>query len=62
MGHEEVPHGFVLRTGDRCNIADGAGDHRRPAQPSMDHWEEPGEVSCGLPFFSPGGWNFWLAC
>ena len=39
VGHEEVPRGFGLRTGDPCDTADGAGDCWRPAQQSMDCWE-----------------------
>ena len=31
MGHEKVPRGFGLRTGDPGDTADGAGNHRRPA-------------------------------
>ena len=42
VGYEEVPCGFGLRTGGHGNIADGAGDCRRPAQLSTDYWEEPG--------------------
>ena len=34
VGHEEGPRGFGLRTGDQCNTAESAGDHRKPAQPS----------------------------
>ena len=51
VGHEEVPHGFGLRTRDQGNTADDAGNCRRPAQLSMDYWEEPGEVNCRLLFF-----------
>ena len=52
VGHEMVTHGFGVRSGD-CggDTDDGSGDCRRPAQQSMDDWEEPGEVSCGLLFF-----------
>ena len=32
VGHEEVPRGFGLRTGDCGDTADGAGDCGRPAQ------------------------------
>ena len=43
MGHEEVPHGFGLRTGNPGgNTADCAGNCGQPAQLSMDYWEEPG--------------------
>ena len=31
VGLEKVPHGFGLRTGDPGNIADDAGNCRRPA-------------------------------
>ena len=31
MGHEEVPCGFGLRTGDPGDTADGAGNQGRPA-------------------------------
>ena len=43
MGHETVTHGFGLRTGD-CggDTGDGAADCGRPAQPSMDDWEDLG--------------------
>ena len=41
VGHEEVPCGFGLRTGDCGNTANGAGDCGRTAQPNMDYWEEP---------------------
>ena len=30
VGHEKVPHGFRLRTGDPGNTVDGAGNLRRP--------------------------------
>ena len=30
VGHEEVPCGFGLRTGDRGDTADGAGNRGRP--------------------------------
>ena len=34
MGHEKVPHGFGLRTGDcRGDTADGAGNGK-PVEPS----------------------------
>ena len=42
VGHEEVPHGFRLRTGDHSETADGAGDCRRPAsraQVTGRNWE-----------------------
>ena len=42
VGHDEVPHGFGLRTRDHSVTADGAGDFGRPAQLSMDDWEELG--------------------
>ena len=42
VSQEEVPHGIGLRTGDGGDTADGAGDCQRPAQLSMDYWEEPG--------------------
>ena len=42
VGHEEVPRGFGLRTGDRSETADGAEDRGRPAQSSTDYWQEPG--------------------
>ena len=35
MGHEKVPHGFGLRTGDHGDTADGAGSGK-PAQTSKD--------------------------
>ena len=35
-GHEEVPHGFGLRTGDLGDTAVGAGNHGRPIQLSID--------------------------
>ena len=43
VGHERVPCGFGLRTGD-CggDTADGAGNLGRAAQPRVDYWEEPG--------------------
>ena len=31
VGHEEVPRGFGVRTGDRSDTVDGAGNHGRPA-------------------------------
>ena len=34
-GHEGVPRGFGLRTGDRGDTAGGAGDCGRPAQLSI---------------------------
>ena len=34
VGHEEVPRGFGLITGDPSDTADGDGDCRRPAQPN----------------------------
>ena len=40
-GHEEVPRGFGLRTGDFGDTAVGAGNLGRPAQMSTDYWEEP---------------------
>ena len=46
VGHEKLPRGFGLRTGDHGgDTADGAGDNGRPAQPSLDYEEELGEVS-----------------
>ena len=52
-----MPRCFGLRIGNRGDMADGAGKLGRPAQPSTDYWEEPGEVShrfLGLFFiFSP---------
>ena len=40
MGHEKVPRGFGVRTGDYSgDIADGAGDCGRPAKWSRDYWE-----------------------
>ena len=51
-GHKEVPCGFRLRTGDNGDTTDGSGNLRRPAWLSMDYWEGPGEVSCGLLFLS----------
>ena len=36
-GHEGVPRGFGLKTGDHGDTADGAGDHGRPAQLSTDY-------------------------
>ena len=33
VSHEKVPRGFVLRTGDPGDTAEGAGNH---------YWEEPG--------------------
>ena len=50
VGHEKVPCGFGLRTGDRSNTADGAGNCGKPAPPSTDDWEGPGEVSYRLLF------------
>ena len=50
-GPKEVPRGFGLRIGDCGNTADSAVNCGRPAQPSMDCWGEPGEVSCRLLFF-----------
>ena len=52
VGHEEVPHGFTLRTGDHGSyMADCAEDCRRPAQLSRDYWEDPGvSLSCRLLF------------
>ena len=59
VGHEEVPHGFGLRTGDRGDIADGVRNLGRPDKLSMNYWEKPGEVSCGfLLFFSPSGGQY----
>ena len=31
VGHEKVPRGLGLRTGDRGNTADGSGNSGRPA-------------------------------
>ena len=61
--HEEVPRGFGLRTGDRSDTADGAGNRGRPAWPSTDYWEELGEVRGGLLFFLllEGGTSDWCA-
>ena len=56
--HEEVPHDFGIRTGDLGDTAVGAGNHGRPAQLSIDYWEELGEVSCGLLFCF---FSFWKA-
>ena len=46
--HQEGPHSFGLRAGDLGDTVDGVDNCRRPAQLSVDYWEEPGEVSCGL--------------
>ena len=54
-GHKKVPHDFRLRTGDHSDTADYAGNLKRPAQRSMDDWEEMGEelqTSVFLLFFS----------
>ena len=32
VGHEKVPRGFGLSTGDFSDTADGAGNRRRPAR------------------------------
>ena len=64
-GHEEVPHGFGLRTGDLADTDDGVGNRGRPAQQGTDYGEEPGHVGCRLQFFSlfsSGRQYFWLAC
>ena len=42
MVHEEVPHGFGLRTRHHHDTADGGGDCGRPAQLSRDYWEQSG--------------------
>ena len=46
VNHESTlagePRDFGLRTGDRGNRVDGARVCRRPAQPTMDYWKEPG--------------------
>ena len=42
VGHEEVPAGFGLRTGDRGGDTADAGNRGRPAQLTIDYWEEPG--------------------
>ena len=34
VGHEKVPRGFGLRTGDPGDTADGAGNRGRPASPA----------------------------
>ena len=31
VGHDKVPRGFRLRTGDASDTADGVGNSRRPA-------------------------------
>ena len=40
MGHEKVPHGFGLRTGDCGDTAGGAGNRGKPVQSSTDDLEE----------------------
>ena len=42
--HEKVPHGFALSSGDGSGsgTADVAVDCGRPAQLTMDYWEELG--------------------
>ena len=36
VGHEKVPHGFGLRTGDCSDPADGTGEPQEASQPRTD--------------------------
>ena len=50
MGHEKVPCGFRLRTGDPGDTADGAGNHGRPASRAQIIGKRQGYLSHGLLF------------
>ena len=42
VGHEEVPHGFRLRTGDPGDTADSAGNLGRSSSPARITGKKPG--------------------
>ena len=50
VGHEKVPCGFRLRTGDPGDTADGAGNHGRPASRAQIIGKRQGYLSHGLLF------------
>ena len=41
MGHEEVPRGFGLRTGNWGDTADGSGNCGETCSAEYSYWEEP---------------------
>ena len=52
VGHEKVPLGFGLRTGDPGDTADGSGNQGRPASQAQitgKNWELP-EPQISIPF------------